>query len=148
MPPYAEVIGDPIAHSKSPAIHKLWLESLGIEAAYRATLVTDLNHYFRIRRSDPEWRGCNITAPHKQAVIAFLDEASPIGAVNCVVREGDRLIGLNTDVDGVREALARAPLCSPAQAGAQAKSESWAPAFAGERVGLDKVVLIGTGGAA
>jgi shikimate dehydrogenase len=141
MPPYAEVIGDPIAHSKSPVIHGFWLKSLGIEAVYRATLVTDLDDYFRARRGDPAWRGCNVTAPHKQAVISFLDEASPIGAVNCVVREGDRLIGLNTDADGVREALAGAPL--------------WTPAFAGERSGaresqvsLDRVVLIGAGGAA
>jgi shikimate dehydrogenase len=132
MPPYAEVIGDPIAHSKSPAIHNFWLEMLGIQAAYRATLVTDRNEYFRARRSDPDWRGCNVTAPHKQAVIPFLDEAGPVGAVNCVVRDGSRLIGLNTDVDGIREALGL----------------HRAPAFAGEDVGLKKVVLIGTGGAA
>ena len=37
--PYAEVIGDPIAHSKSPLIHKFWLEKLGIEGDYRATRV-------------------------------------------------------------------------------------------------------------
>jgi shikimate dehydrogenase len=122
MPPYAEVIGDPIAHSKSPAIHGFWLESLGIEAVYRATLVTDLSEFFCARRRDPDWRGCNVTAPHKQAVIPFLDEASPIGAVNCIVPDGDRLIGLNTDVDGVNEALAGADLA--------------------------KVVLIGSGGAA
>jgi shikimate dehydrogenase len=140
MPPYAEVIGDPIAHSKSPVIHNFWLDSLGIEAAYHATLVRDINDYFRARRGDPDWRGCNVTAPHKQAVISFLDETSPIGAVNCVVRDGDRLIGLNSDVDGVSEALGIG---------------RWAPAFAGERSGasetqlsLDKVILIGAGGAA
>jgi shikimate dehydrogenase len=110
VPLYAEVIGDPIAHSKSPAIHGFWLETLGIEATYRATLVKDLKGYFAARRTDPNWRGCNITAPHKQAVIPFLDEASPIGAVNCVIRDGDRLIGLNTDIDGVNEALAGADL--------------------------------------
>lgn len=156
MQPYAEVIGDPIAHSKSPAIHNFWLNCLGIEADYRATLVTDLNDYFRARRGDSEWRGCNVTAPHKQAVIPFLDEASPIGAVNCIVRDGDRLIGLNTDVDGVNEALAGASLgyernrtsSSPAKAGAQLSNSAWTPAFAGERVGFDKVVLIGAGGAA
>src|SRR5512147_389849 len=122
MPLYAEVIGDPIAHSKSPAIHNFWLESLGIEADYRATLVTDLTEYFGARRGDPDWRGCNVTAPYKKAVIPFLDEASPIGAVNCIVRDGDRLIGLNTDVDGVAEALAGAD--------------------------LERIVLIGAGGAA
>ena len=122
MPPYAEVIGDPIAHSKSPAIHTFWLGKLRIEASYRATRVTDLESYFDLRRGDPDWRGCNVTAPHKQAVIPFLDEASPIGAVNCIVPDDGRLIGLNTDVDGVHAALAD--------------------------VDFDKVVLIGAGGAA
>src|ERR1700709_2832743 len=146
MPPYAEVIGDPIAHSKSPAIHNFWLESIGIQAAYKATLVTDLGVYFAARRGDPDWRGCNVTAPYKQNVIPFLDEASPIGAVNCIVRDGDRLLGLNTDVDGVKEALGLNR--SPAKAGVQPSSADWTPAYAGERVGLDRVVLIGAGGAA
>jgi shikimate dehydrogenase len=128
MPPHAEVIGDPIAHSKSPAIHNFWLEKLGLKANYRATRVTDLASYFAARRGDPDWRGCNVTAPHKQAVIPFLDEATPIRAVNCIVPEGDRLIGLNTDVDGVREALRAAP--PPGE------------------LNLDRVVLIGAGGAA
>ena len=145
MPPYAEVIGDPIAHSKSPAIHNFWLEKLGLQGSYQATLVSDLNEYFRARRADPDWRGCNVTAPHKLAVIPFLDEASAIGAVNCIVREGERLVGLNTDVDGIREALALPR--SPAEAGVQIEAEDWTPAFAGEH-GLLKVVLIGAGGAA
>lgn len=148
MPPYAEVIGDPIAHSKSPAIHNFWLRCLGIDAAYKATLVSDLTAYFGARRGDPDWRGCNVTAPHKQAVIPFLDEASAIGAVNCIVRDGARLLGMNTDVDGVREALAAVPPSGPpAEAGAQSNAENWTPAFAGERA-FDKVVLIGAGGAA
>src|SRR5436305_1809534 len=108
MPAYAEVIGNPIAHSKSPAIHAFWLKKLGLEGDYKAILVTDLSAYFAARRGDPDWRGCNVTAPHKEAVIPFLDEASAIGAVNCIVREGERLIGLNSDVDGIAEALAGA----------------------------------------
>src|SRR4051812_14114027 len=106
--PYAEVIGDPIAHSKSPAIHSFWLKKLGLEGTYSATLVTDLNAYFAARGGDPDWRGCNVTAPHKQAVIPFLDETSPVGAVNCIMRDGGRLVGLNTDVDGLEEALSGA----------------------------------------
>ena len=148
MPAYAEVIGDPIAHSKSPAIHNFWLAKLGIEGTYRATRVTDLKPWFDARRHDPDWRGCNVTAPHKQTVIRFLDETSPIGAVNCIIPDGDRLVGLNTDVDGIREALAGIPSSSPAKAGVQTESENWTPASAGERVSLAKVVLIGAGGAA
>ena len=111
MPPYAEVIGDPIAHSLSPAIQGFWLSALGIAADYRATRVTagDLPAYLAGGRADPDWRGCNVTAPHKQAVCDFVDEvgadAKRIGAVNCIYREGDRLVGLNSDVDGLVEAL-------------------------------------------
>ena len=140
MPPYAEVIGDPIAHSKSPAIHNFWLKQLGIAADYRATRVTDLEAYFEARRRDPDWRGCNVTAPHKQAVIPFLDEASPIGAVNCIVRDGDRLIGLNTDVDGVHAALVGADLSRVVLigAGGAAMAVRAALADAGELVGITR----------
>lgn len=108
---YAEVIGDPIAQSKSPAIHGFWLERLGIAADYRACHVRseELADYFTQRRADSEWRGCNVTMPHKQAVMPLLDalsdEAERIGAVNTVVREGDRLIGYNTDAAGFIEPL-------------------------------------------
>ncbi len=109
---YAEVIGDPIAQSKSPAIHKFWLEQLGIEADYRACQVTTagLADYFAARRSDPDWRGCNVTMPHKQAVMPLLDALDPVaarvGAVNTVVPgSGTALRGLNTDVPGFLEPL-------------------------------------------
>ncbi len=113
--PFAEVIGDPIAHSKSPVIHNFWLDRLGIDAAYRVCHVRpdDLEAYFTARRDDPDWRGCNVTIPHKQAVQPFLDEldekAGAIGAVNTVFGRGDGgLIGTNTDIDGVAEAIAAA----------------------------------------
>ena len=109
---YAEVIGDPIAQSKSPAIHTFWLNELGIPADYRACQVrpAELADYFARRRDDPDWRGCNITMPHKQAAIALLDVVDPlaarIGAVNTVVRgEGGKLTGYNTDVAGFLEPL-------------------------------------------
>lgn len=109
--PYAEVIGDPIAHSKSPAIHNFWLEKLGAAPTYRAehVLSDKLGDYIKSRRSDSEWRGCNITMPHKQAVIDLADRLDPvatqIGAINTLVREGDQLIGYNTDAVGFLEPL-------------------------------------------
>ncbi len=110
--PYAEVIGDPIAQSKSPAIHRFWLRKLGIDADYRACHVAaqGLADYIAARRADPDWRGCNVTMPHKQAVMPLLDaidpEADRIGAVNTVVRSADgRLIGYNTDAPGFLEPL-------------------------------------------
>lgn len=111
--PYAEVIGDPIAQSKSPEIHNFWLEKLGIAGDYRATRVsTDgLAPYFAERRDAPDWRGCNITMPHKQAAIPLLDRIEPlarrVGAVNTVHRAKDgALVGRNTDVGGFLEPLA------------------------------------------
>jgi shikimate dehydrogenase len=108
---YAEVIGDPIAQSKSPLIHKHWLSQLGIEGDYRRTRVAtdELATFLDRRRSDPDWRGCNVTIPHKESIIPLLDRLDPdaesIGAVNCVVTEGSALVGYNTDIDGVAAAL-------------------------------------------
>ncbi len=108
---YAEVIGDPIAHSKSPLIHGFWLDRLDIDASYRATHVRPdaLGDYLAARRSDLGWCGCNVTIPHKQAVMALLDRIDPvaqaIGAVNIVVREGDALVGYNSDCGGFLEPL-------------------------------------------
>jgi len=110
--PYAEVIGDPIAQSKSPAIHNYWLGRLGLGAEYRACHVTSdgLADYIAERRGDPAWRGCNVTMPHKQAIVALLDRleigAELVGAVNTVTRRRNgAVIGSNTDGAGFLEPL-------------------------------------------
>lgn len=110
--PHAEVIGDPIAQSKSPAIHGFWLEKLGIAADYRATGVetNGLEAFFAARRADPDWRGCNVTMPHKQGAMAFCDRlderAGAVGAVNTIVPDGSGgLSGTNTDIAGFLEPL-------------------------------------------
>jgi shikimate dehydrogenase len=110
---YAEVIGDPIAQSKSPAIHRFWLERLGLEGRYERCHVRPeaLSGYLMQRRADPLWRGCNVTMPHKQAVLPLLDAvdslAARIGAVNTIVRDdAGRLTGFNTDAPGFVEPLA------------------------------------------
>lgn len=106
-PPYAEVIGDPIAHSKSPAIHGFWIDALGLDAEYRAHHVTPdaLAAYFAERREDSAWRGCNITIPHKQAALDLVEDRggirASIGAINTVIRAEDgALVGTNTDAGG------------------------------------------------
>jgi shikimate dehydrogenase len=110
--PYAEVIGDPIAQSKSPAIHTYWLGKLGLDAEYRVCRVTadGLADYLARRRDDPAWRGCNVTMPHKQAIVPLLDRleigAELVGAVNTVTpRRGGMLAGSNTDGAGFLEPL-------------------------------------------
>jgi len=111
MTVYAEVIGDPIAHSKSPVMHGFWLEQVGIEADYRRTHVRPdaLAAYLESRRADPDWRGCNVTIPHKQAVMPLLDRIDPlaeaIGAVNTIVPRDGVLVGHNTDAPGFLEPL-------------------------------------------
>jgi len=109
--PYAEVIGDPIAHSKSPVMHGFWLEQLGIEAEYRRAHVRpdELGSFIARRSTDPDWRGCNVTIPHKQAVMPLLDRIDPvaaaIGAVNTIVMRDGVLVGHNTDAPGFLEPL-------------------------------------------
>jgi len=104
---YAEVIGDPIKHSKSPLIHGFWLKKLGILGDYRTqhVLAEGLADYFETRRNDPNWRGCNITIPHKIAALDHVTDPggirSSIGAINTVFRdEKGALVGTNTDAAG------------------------------------------------
>ena len=110
--PYAEVIGDPIAHSKSPLIHNFWLGKLGIDAEYKACKVmgAGLADYLAARRGDPDWLGCNVTMPHKQAIMPMLatveEPAAAVGAVNTIrPGPGGFQIGTNTDVAGFVEPL-------------------------------------------
>ena len=109
--PFAEVIGAPIAQSKSPLIHRFWLQKLGLEGDYRACHVSagELAGYLASRRGDPAWRGCNVTMPHKQRIIPLLDRletpAERIGAVNTVQAVAGALLGTNTDARGFLEPL-------------------------------------------
>ncbi len=107
MTQYAEVIGDPVKHSKSPLIHGFWLRKLGIVAEYRPrhVLAEGLADYFASRAADPDWRGCNITIPHKIAALDFVADPGgvrdSIGAINTVFRgEKGQLLGTNTDAAG------------------------------------------------
>lgn len=110
---YAEVIGDPIAQSKSPVIHRFWLKQLGIEGDYRLRRVTQtgLPSYLRLASADHAWVGCNVTIPHKQAILPLIDRlsaaAEAVGAVNVVYRDGRTLVGANSDVFGVQAAIGK-----------------------------------------
>jgi shikimate dehydrogenase len=107
--PYAEVIGDPVSHSKSPLIHKFWLKKLGIEGDYRATRVPShrLSDYLAERKQDADWRGCNVTSPHKVAIVPMMDglfeTVKVTGAVNTVRSTDGALVGANTDLRGFAE---------------------------------------------
>jgi shikimate dehydrogenase len=129
--PYAEVIGDPVAHSKSPLIHEFWLRQMNLVGEYKAFRVRpeELADYLAQRRADPDWRGCNVTMPCKQAIGEHLDTIDPItrriGAVNTVINHSAGvLMGTNTDLQGAHFALE------------------------GNYLAERKVVLLGAGGAA
>lgn len=111
--PFAEVIGDPIAHSKSPLIHGFWIDRLGIDAAYgRAHVTADrLASHIAAARENSDWRGCNVTIPHKIAVMDLVDDPGgvrdSIGAMNTILRQPDgSLIGTNTDAAGFAAPIA------------------------------------------
>jgi 3-dehydroquinate dehydratase / shikimate dehydrogenase len=109
------LVGLPVMHSVSPQIHNAAFMSANINGVYLPFEVTDLSAFFRRmvqpRTRELNWnlRGLSVTAPHKQAVMNYLDwidpQAKEIGAVNTVVVEKDRLLGYNTDAAGFIEPL-------------------------------------------
>ena len=104
------IFGFPVEHSLSPAMHNAAFQALGLDATYikRAVAPEALADALKSFVSDG-FSGANVTVPHKEAVMALLDEVDPsaraIGAVNTIVREGDRLRGCNTDAPGLAASL-------------------------------------------
>lgn len=125
------VIGSPIAHSLSPCIQGATLAAQGNHTAYTAIHVPrgSLGAFLAGLRASAV-TGCNVTLPHKEAILPLLDEveseAATCGAVNTVLHQNGRLLGYNTDMEGLHLALKRA-----------------GHGYAGRRV-----LLLGTGGAA
>lgn len=99
------VIGWPIRHSRSPLIHGYWLRRHGIAGSYEKVAVEPetLGRFLRSIAAG-DYLGCNVTVPHKEAVIGLLDEidetAKAIGAVNTIWRDSGRVRGTNTDAIG------------------------------------------------
>ncbi len=130
----AGVMGWPIGHSRSPRLHGYWLARHAIAGAYLPLLVAaqDLPKALAALPA-LNFRGCNLTLPHKEAALKLVDRLEPlarrIGAVNTiVVRQDGTLEGRNTDAFGFIEALRQAQ-----------------PKF---RIKGAKTVVIGAGGAA
>lgn len=104
------VIGNPIYHSMSPDIHNASLKDFGLDGHY---------HAFKVEENDLEdavkgiralgVQGINVTVPHKVSIMDYLDHidesAKVLGAVNTVRREGDKLVGYNTDGEGFVKSL-------------------------------------------
>jgi len=102
----AGLLGWPVAHSRSPVIHNFWLREHGIAGRYVLFPVPPERVGDALRGlSALSLRGCNVTTPHKQAVMPFVEHVDPlarrIGAVNTiVVRPDGSLAGFNNDGNG------------------------------------------------
>jgi shikimate dehydrogenase len=107
----AAVLGSPIAHSLSPALHRAAYAALGLSWIYNAVEVgeDDLPAFFETL--DSTWAGLSITSPLKQAVIPLLSRvdarARAVGAVNTVLPIDGGWRGANTDIDGVVQSVSR-----------------------------------------
>ena len=146
---FAEVIGDPIAHSKSPVIHKFWIDAAGIDADYQRSHVRpdDLADYLAAARADPDWRGCNVTLPHKVAIMDLVDDPGDIrgtiGAMNTILRQSDEsLIGTNTDAAGFYAPIAELDLAGAPVVVIGAGGAARAVLFALSRLGVGPVTIL------
>jgi len=106
------LIGNPVRHSLSPAIHNALFQKYNVNGVYLAFEILDSKEMKDLVMSSRAFiRGFNITMPYKREVMGFLDEISEeaevIGALNTVVNSNGRLIGYNTDGFGAFKALER-----------------------------------------
>lgn len=124
------VIGSPISHSKSPALHEAGFAELDIEAEFSAVEVPATELAGWIKTEVANYQGVAVTIPHKEALFSLVDKVNPaaeaIGAINTLYWEEGLLCGTNTDCLGVLRAV-----------------QSEIPNLAGK-----KVLLLGAGGAA
>ena len=124
------LLGNPVDHSLSPAIHNAAFEKLGLNFVYLAFPVEDLGNAIRGIRALGHIRGFSVTIPHKVSIMPLLDSvettAKHIGSVNTIIKDRGMLVGSNTDASGALQALR--------QGGVD---------LAGQRV-----VMLGSGGAA
>jgi shikimate dehydrogenase len=124
------VIGNPVSHSLSPAIHNRAFQELGLDFVYLAFRVEDVGSAVAGMRALENFRGLSVTIPHKVAIIEHLDEVAEvdaqIGSVNTVVNEAGVLRGFGSDGPGARQALAEE----------------------GVEVAGEPVLILGSGGAA
>lgn len=124
------LIGNPVEHSLSPAIHNAAFQHLGLNFVYLAFQVEDVAGAVQGIRSLGNARGFSVTIPHKVAIVPYLDQIDPtakeIGSVNTILVQDHKLSGYNTDADGALRALREA----------------------GVQLANQRVLMLGSGGAA
>jgi shikimate dehydrogenase len=105
------LLGQGISYSRSPAMHNAAFHALDLDWTYDLLDVSPGELASALKRlRQPDVAGANVTIPHKQAVMQHMDaidpEAVKARAVNTIVRDGDRLVGSNTDIAAIRSAIA------------------------------------------
>lgn len=114
------VLGSPIAHSLSPALHRAAYAELGLDWSYDAVRVEEDGLADFLGGLDAAWRGLSLTMPLKRVVVPMLDQADAwtqaSGGANTVVFEGERRLGFNTDIPGAVAAIAERVSAAPTTA--------------------------------
>lgn len=127
---FCGVIGNPVEHSLSPAIHNAAFQKLGLNLVYLAWRVEIIGAAIQGLKALGNFRGASVTIPHKVTAVPFLDDvestARHIGAINTIVAHQGKLTGYNTDATGALRALKDGGAASRGQ----------------------RVVILGSGGAA
>ncbi|MBE0596449.1 MAG: shikimate dehydrogenase [Desulfuromonadales bacterium] len=106
------VIGNPVGHSLSPAIHNAGYAALGLDFVYLAFQVEDVAAALAGMRALGNFRGMSVTIPHKITAMLYVDEIAEvdraIGSINTIVHQDGKLVGLGTDGPGALKALVEA----------------------------------------
>jgi shikimate dehydrogenase len=104
------VIGNPIEHSLSPKLHNHWIKKNNLKASYEKKLLEqDEIQKLILDLREEKIHGINVTVPFKKTVIPFLDkltdEARNAQSVNTIYKNKDKIIGVNTDIEGFKAGL-------------------------------------------
>ena len=143
------VIGSPVEHSLSPFLHNWVFKTLHIQAEYEKIRIEKQELSDIVQKiKNGQLDGINVTIPHKENIMKFLDEVNPraetIGSVNCVIKSNSRIIGNNTDWFGFSQALKTSQITISGKevivlgSGGTGKSIL----FSLKQMGVDKIILI------
>ncbi|HXE99141.1 MAG TPA: shikimate dehydrogenase [Solirubrobacterales bacterium] len=140
------VLGQPVSHSRSPAMHRAALAELGLagEWSYEAIEVAPADFELLVRKmAAGDFVGANVTVPHKVAALELADEASAtalaVGAANTLSFSSERIVAENTDAQGFLESLPEPPAGKSALvlgAGGSARAVAWALVTEGAQVAI------------
>ena len=147
---FCGVIGNPVEHSLSPAIHNAAFQKLGLNFVYLAFRVEAIGDAIKGLRALGNFRGASVTIPHKVTSLPFLDSIEPtarhIGAINTIVAAGGILTGYNTDAIGALRALREGAVALKGQKVVMLGSGGAARAIAfalGAEAGIDRLTIFG-----